>query len=76
MAATVDIPTAPAPSCANRSRHRRILERLRDRFRDEQRDGFRGFSGSAYALASHAMAVREEIEALDVAIRAMEKTHD
>lgn len=76
MAASMDVLAMPATGSANHSRHRRTLERLRDRLRDEQRDGFRGFSGSAYALASHALAVREEIEALDVAIRAMENSHD
>jgi hypothetical protein len=76
MAASMDAIAMPAEGSANHSRHRRTLERLRDRLRDEQRDGFRGFSGSAYALASHALAVREEIEALDVAIRAMENSHD
>lgn len=49
---------------------RRTLERLRDRLRDDEREGFRSFTGSNYERADHALRVREEIGALDAVIKA------
>lgn len=49
---------------------RRTLERLRDRLRDEERDGFTHISGSHLDRADYARRVREEIAALDAALAA------
>lgn len=50
---------------------RRTLERLRDRLRDEEREGFPTVKGSHHDRADHARRVREEIAALDVALLAL-----
>jgi hypothetical protein len=50
---------------------RRTLERLRERLRDEEREGFVTFSGSHLARIDYARTVREEIAALDVALAAL-----
>jgi hypothetical protein len=50
---------------------RRTLERLRDRLRDEEREGFPSVKGSHHDRADYARRVREEIAALDVALLAL-----
>lgn len=57
---------APKPPPAIDSSTKRTLEKMRDRLRDEQRDG--RFVGSDYERAGAALRLREEIAAVEAVL--------